>query len=74
MHFDTKSYLKSTRNHTVKHALRRLVSIQVRQVKLPSVKKLNKSFLEGLVMHNKLIFGLKKKKLKKKTNKLIINS
>jgi hypothetical protein len=21
MHFDTKSYLKSTRNHTVKHAL-----------------------------------------------------
>jgi len=22
MHFDTKSYLKSTRNHTAKHALR----------------------------------------------------
>jgi hypothetical protein len=27
MYFDTKSYLKSTRNHTAKHALRQLIKL-----------------------------------------------
>jgi hypothetical protein len=28
MHFDTKSYLKSTHNHTVKHVLRSTVFLE----------------------------------------------
>jgi len=33
MHFGTKSYLKSTRNHTAKHALNTQNTLQQRQIK-----------------------------------------
>jgi hypothetical protein len=38
MYFGTKSYLKSTRNHTVKHALNKVLSLEA-GVELGGVKQ-----------------------------------
>jgi hypothetical protein len=68
MHFDTKSYLKSTRNHTAKHALKItslsvinfnvniIINLRISKISPVSNIYINKKNVQGL---NYLPFGFK---------------